>query len=105
MLAATAGRGLLIPTQGDCVDMNLKRTKPTYHRLWEIDTIRGIAVILMIVYHFIFDLAFFGAYATNMYATPWQLLARSIGSTFILVMGLSLTLRTHRLESELERKQ
>lgn len=32
----------------------------SYHRLWEIDTIRGIAVVLMIFYHLVFDLYFFG---------------------------------------------
>ncbi len=79
--------------------------EPTHRRLWEVDTIRGIAVVLMICYHFIFDLAFFGAYAGNMYATSWQLVARSIGTTFILVMGISLTLRYHRLVPELDQKQ
>jgi uncharacterized membrane protein len=85
--------------------MNVEPTKPAYRRLWEIDTARGIAVIFMICYHFIFDLAFFGAYAGNMYSSSWQLVARSIGTTFILVMGISLTLRYHRLEPKLEQKQ
>ena len=85
--------------------METEQTKPAYQRLWEIDTVRGIAVILMICYHFIFDLAYFGAYAGNMYSTSWQLVARSIGTTFILVMGLALTLRYHRLKPELDQKQ
>lgn len=85
--------------------MEIGQTRHTYQRLWEVDTVRGIATILMIAYHFIFDLAFFGAYATNMYASSWQLFARSIGTTFILVMGISLTLTYHRLEPELDQKQ
>lgn len=83
----------------------METTKPTYQRLWEVDTVRGIAIILMICYHFIFDLAFFGAYAGNMYSPSWQLFARSIGTTFILVMGISLTLRYNRLEPEMDEKQ
>jgi len=59
----------------------------------------------MICYHFIFDLAYFGAYSENMYRTSWQLVARSIGTTFILVMGVSLTLRYSQLEAKLDRKQ
>jgi uncharacterized membrane protein len=83
----------------------MEPTKPVSNRLWEVDTVRGIAVVLMICYHFIFDLAFFGAYASNMYAYSWQLFARSIGTTFILVMGISLTLRYHQLVPELGQKQ
>jgi uncharacterized membrane protein len=85
--------------------MNVEPTKPASSRLWEVDTVRGIVVVLMICYHFIFDLAFFGAYATNMYAFSWQFFARSIGTTFILIMGLSMTLRYHMLESELGQKR
>jgi len=85
--------------------METEQTRPAYPRLWEVDTIRGIATILMIGYHLIFDLAFFGAYAGNMYSTPWQLVARSIGTTFILVLGVSLTLRYHRLRPELNQRQ
>jgi uncharacterized membrane protein len=85
--------------------METEQTGPAYRRLWEVDTIRGIAVIAMIGYHLLFDLAFFDVYAGNMYSISWQLVARSIGTTFILVMGLSLTLRYHRLMPELDRKQ
>ena len=92
------------PTR-DQVEIETEQTKSECQRLWEIDTVRGIAVVLMICYHFIFDLAYFGAYSGNMYASSWQLVARSIGTTFILVMGLSLTLRYYRLAPELERKR
>lgn len=85
--------------------METEPIKASYPRLWEVDTIRGIAVILMIIYHFVFDLTFFGALATDIYATPWQIFARSIGTTFIAVMGLSLTLRYHRLSQKLDRQQ
>lgn len=36
-------------------------TRPTAVRAFrEIDTLRGIAIILVVVYHFIYDLCFFG---------------------------------------------
>jgi uncharacterized membrane protein len=73
----------------------------TYRRLWEIDTIRGIAVVLMIFYHLVFDLYFFGAIEGVFPTLPWQIFARAIGSTFILLLGLSLTLRHNRLRAEL----
>ena len=85
--------------------MDMEQEGATYRRLWEIDTLRGIAVVFMIGYHFVFDLAFFGAYATNMYSAGWQFVARSIGTTFILVLGISATLKYHRLAPRLGRKQ
>lgn len=85
--------------------MEMEQTRLAYRRLWEVDIIRGIAVVLMIGYHLVFDLAFFGAYATNIYSTGWQFVARSIGTTFILVMGVSATLKYHRLAPVLDRRQ
>jgi uncharacterized membrane protein len=85
--------------------METEQPQATTGRFWEVDTIRGIAVVLMIIYHFIFDLAYFGAYSGNMLSSPWQTFARSIGSTFIFVMGISLTLRYNRLDPKLGQKQ
>jgi uncharacterized membrane protein len=87
------------------MDMEMEQTKPATRRFWEVDTVRGVAVVLMICYHFIYDLSYFGAYSGNMHSTPWQTFARSIGSTFIFVMGVSLTLRYSRLKPELSHKQ
>ncbi len=81
------------------------RTKPTSRRLWEIDTVRGIAVVLMVFYHLVWDLAYFGAYSGTMYATAWQVLARGIGTTFIFLLGVSLTLRYDRLKPALSERQ
>ena len=78
---------------------------PARRRFWEIDTARGIAVVLMIFFHLMWDLSFFGAYSGSMLAPPWRIFARSIGSTFIFLMGLSLTLAYHRLRLKLDGRQ
>ena len=65
-------------------------------RLWEVDTLRGIAIVLMVIYHFVWDLSYFGLYSVNVFSMPWQIFARSIGSTFIFLLGLSLTLSYSR---------
>jgi len=86
------------------MNTDMEQTRTATRRLWEVDTIRGVAIILMICYHCIFDLSYFGAYSGYMLSTPWQVFARSIGSTFIFVLGVSLTLRVNRLKPELEDK-
>lgn len=66
------------------------------HRLWELDALRGLAVVLMIVFHFTWDLQFFGLVAVDVFSRPWQIFARGIGSAFIFLLGFSLALRHQR---------
>lgn len=70
--------------------------KPDRPRLWEIDAARGLAVVLMAFFHLMWDLQFFGVSNINVFSPPWQGFARAIGSTFIFLMGLSLTLDAAR---------
>lgn len=65
-------------------------------RFWEVDALRGIAIILVVFYHFVWDVSYFGLYPVDVFSTPWQTFARSIGSTFIFLLGLSLTLSYNR---------
>ena len=53
---------------------------------------RGFAIVLMVFYHFVWDLNFFGLYQGNVLGTAWQTFARSIATTFLFVVGVSLTL-------------
>lgn len=66
-------------------------------RLWEIDVLRGLAVVAMIFFHFMWDLSFLRLSGVPIYSEGWQAFARGIGTTFMFVMGLSLTLDTARL--------
>lgn len=77
-------------------------TTQAARRFWEIDTVRGIAVVLMVFFHLMWDLSFFGAYSGSMLATPWRIFARSIGTTFIFLLGLSLTLTHSRLSPKMQ---
>lgn len=69
-------------------------------RLWEIDALRGTAVVTMIIYHFGWDLVSFGLAGFNPYEGIWFLIQRYTCITFILLSGLSLTLVDWRLERQ-----
>ncbi|MCQ3980002.1 MAG: DUF1624 domain-containing protein, partial [Anaerolineae bacterium] len=53
-------------------------------------------IILMIIYHLIWDLVYFGVYQANLLSGSWQWFPRGIATIFIFVMGLSLTLSDTR---------
>lgn len=62
-------------------------------RLERIDILRGVALIAMAIYHFGWDLEFFGymAPATTGHG-GWKLFARCIASSFLFLVGFSLVL-------------
>ncbi|WP_424191956.1 heparan-alpha-glucosaminide N-acetyltransferase [Ampullimonas aquatilis] len=62
-------------------------------RISLLDKLRGIAVVMMIAYHFCFDLNYFRFASFNMLAAPgWIAWRTVIVSSFLLVMGVSLQL-------------
>ncbi len=46
-------------------------------RLWEIDLLRGIAIIMMVIYHLMWDLRGLGGYDINVNSGFWHYLAAS----------------------------
>jgi uncharacterized membrane protein len=70
-------------------------------RIWEVDTLRGFAIVEMVFYHFTWDLSFFGLLGFNPMQGPWQWFARSIATLFILTMGISMTLSFNRERQKL----
>lgn len=61
-------------------------------RFWEIDFLRGIAIILMIIFHIAFDLEYFGLLNFNIESMPWTIFRISIFSLFFLLVGISLSI-------------
>jgi uncharacterized membrane protein len=67
----------------------------SHARLPGIDVLRGVAVAAMIVYHFTWDLRYFGLIQTDVVNHPfWHNFARAIAGSFLLLSGLSLALMT-----------
>ncbi|MDI6643983.1 MAG: heparan-alpha-glucosaminide N-acetyltransferase [Methanobacteriaceae archaeon] len=65
-------------------------------RFWEIDSLRGLAIILMIIYHFLFDLNYFNIYNINLSTEFYWWFTRFAASIFIILVGVSLTLSYSR---------
>ncbi|WP_246225850.1 heparan-alpha-glucosaminide N-acetyltransferase [Chelativorans xinjiangense] len=77
---------------------------PTDHRRIElIDIARGTALVAMAIYHFTWDLDFFGYIEPGTSVTGgWKIFARSIASSFLFLVGVGLYLahgRAIRLRS------
>ena len=69
-------------------------------RITSLDALRGIAIVTMIVYHFAFDLRYFGAIHADLEHDPRWIAARSvILSAFLLIAGISAVLAQRRSSS------
>ena len=62
------------------------------NRIFEIDLIRGIAIILMIIFHLIVDLKDFYNYQLDYLSGFWYLEGKFSAILFILICGISSTL-------------
>ncbi len=66
------------------------------NRFFEVDAFRGIAILLMVIYHFFFDLDFLGIYEFDMHSGLLLVIGRSAAILFIFLVGVSLTLSYSR---------
>lgn len=67
-------------------------------RFWEVDLLRGVAIVLMVIYHLVFDLNYFAVYDIEVSSGFWLAVARLTASLFLLLVGLSLTLSHSRAQ-------
>jgi uncharacterized membrane protein len=65
-------------------------------RFAELDAARGIAILMMIVFHTVFDLYFFKIYPVNVSNGFWRYFAFSTASLFLLIAGVSLSVSHSR---------
>ena len=69
-------------------------------RLWEIDFLRGIAIVLMVIFNYSFTLRFFNIYTIEGGRLYWNLFPRLIASMFISIIGVSLVLSYSRVKNK-----
>jgi uncharacterized membrane protein len=70
-------------------------------RFPEIDFARGVAILMMIVFHTVFDLNFFMIAPVNVSTGFWRWFAMATASLFLLVAGISLIVSHARSAAKL----
>lgn len=73
----------------------LSHRHPT-QRYGEVDALRGLAILLMVSYHFVFDLVWFGYARVALTSGFWLICARTSAILFLLLVGVALALRYMR---------
>ena len=76
---------------------------PMKQRIWELDALRGIGILVMTAVHLCYDLAEFWRFPTLTELPLFSLMLEYGGILFVLLSGLCATLgqigRAHRLNS------
>ncbi|WP_135613047.1 heparan-alpha-glucosaminide N-acetyltransferase [Methanococcoides sp. AM1] len=67
-----------------------------HERFWEIDLLRGIAIIMMVGFHLLYDINYLGAYDINLATGPGFIIGRLSAILFIMIGGISLSLSYSR---------
>lgn len=70
-------------------------------RFFEIDVIRGVAILLVVFYHFIFDLTYFRSTQIELYVGFWLYFQRVAATLFVLIFGICIPLSANRKNYEL----
>jgi uncharacterized membrane protein len=74
-------------------------------RYREIDLVRGIAILMMVAFHTLFDLNFFSVFSVEVSGGFWRYFAYATASLFLLVAGISLTISRAKMPALVTRSQ
>jgi uncharacterized membrane protein len=65
-------------------------------RFWEVDAARGVAIIMMVIYHTTYDLDALGGYDVDATSGNWALFADATAGLFLFLVGVSLAISRSR---------
>jgi uncharacterized membrane protein len=65
-------------------------------RFWEVDAARGVAIIMMVIYHTTYDLDALGGYNIDATSGRWALFADATAGLFLFLVGISLAISRSR---------
>jgi uncharacterized membrane protein len=79
--------------------------KKSNERIWEIDLFRGIAIIMMIIFHFLYDLNYLNILNLSLYSGYFLIYVYLVGIIFFLLVGISLTLSYSKVKETLTKNK
>lgn len=79
----------------------MRKESEKMERFWELDFLRGVAIIAMIVFHFLFDLNLFSEYSFNLHSDVWFFVGRFAALSFVFLVGLCLTISYSRAKEKI----
>lgn len=65
-------------------------------RVWEVDALRGVAIVLMVAFHLMWNLDYFAIVRADVTAGVWLVIGRTSATLFLFLVGLSLHLGAAR---------
>lgn len=65
-------------------------------RYGELDLLRALAIVLMVLYHLVFDLSALYGWDIDVFRDGWWLLARTSANLFLLLVGISFSISWER---------
>ncbi len=83
-----------------CIFMTASHVPERYP---EIDIARGIAVVMMVLFHIAFDLSFLGIAGIPVSSLPWRAFAMATAALFLLLVGISLSISAGYAKTRLSR--
>ncbi len=77
--------------------VHTRRVRTSSARYWEIDTLRGVAIVMMVIFHLMWDLyAYQVMPELVLWAGFWKYFQRTTASLFIILVGVSMTISYRR---------
>lgn len=73
-----------------------ERSATREQRFWEVDAARGVAIAMMVVYHLMYDLDYFGGYDIDATSGFWARFADATACAFLFLVGVSLAISYSR---------
>ena len=70
-------------------------------RYFELDALRAIAIIMMVVFHLLWDLNYFGFTNAEMYFGFWGIWQKITAGLFLLLVGIVLNISWNRRKNAL----
>ncbi|WP_169312378.1 heparan-alpha-glucosaminide N-acetyltransferase [Methanoplanus limicola] len=71
-------------------------------RFWEVDSLRGLALLMMIIFHFVYDLSYFDIADINVSYGFWRYFAYITAFLFVFIAGTSVWISRKRSEIQQE---